>query len=628
MTNRLPVSVDCETLPIEVAPHYPPPVTGVAIKYPGRRAVYYGIGGPSPSTSTWAECRDALVHAYAHPGGIVGHNLKFDLACIWREFDLPPPPWQSIHDTLLLAFLTDPSRRTLALKPLAAGLLHEPPSERDAVVEWLVEHQPVPGVTLSRNPHGSHFAGAWVSLAPHELVGAYCIGDVERTESLFKLFMHSLDEGLRRAYNRERHLLRILLDMELRGVAVDLPRLKAACESGAESLRRIDDWIKRKLHAETINLDSGAELAAALVQGGFADQGALGRTLSGVLRTDKSAIGAAVTDKQLAAALRYRGAWSTSLRTFMGPWRDMAAQSGGRIFASWNQVWSDRGGTRTGRLSSTWFMNMPKPFKPLFGRGLVASPVRHLAALPNCRSFIVPGAGRCFIDRDYSQQELRVLAHYERGSLLEQYRRDPWTDFHTYAQEQLAAVGLHYDRKPVKITNLGLIYGMGVGKLADATGLDEDHARELKQAILGLYPGLTGLYDEMSRRAQVDEPIRTWGGRVYHCEPPRLVNGRWQRYDYKLVNVLIQGSAADCTKDALCRLDDAGALSSMELDLLVHDEVAASVPVKLRVDAMESLRAAMESVPFSVEMKSEGKWSSSSWGELQPYDHKGVRCEA
>jgi len=628
MSDRIPVAVDCETLPIEPAPHYPPPITGVAIKYPGRRASYYGIGGSSPNTSTWTECRDALVRAYAHPGGIVGHNLKFDLACIWREFDLEPPRWQSIHDTLLLAFLTNPSRHTLALKPLAAELLHEPPSERDAVVEWLVEHQPVPGVTLSRNPHGSHFAGAWVSLAPHGLVGAYCIGDVERTAALFKVFRNGLDAGLRRAYDRERHLLRILLDMELRGVPVDLPALNGACESGAESVSRIDRWIKRKLRVESINLDSGAELAGALVAGGFADRDSLGRTSSGALRTDKATIDVAVTDRRLAAALRYRGAWSTSLRTFMEPWREMAAQTGGRIFASWNQVWSDRGGTRTGRLSSTWFMNMPKPFKPLFGRGLIASPVRHLAPLPNCRGFIVPGAGRCFIDRDYSQQELRVLAHYERGSLLEQYKTDPWTDFHTYAQQQLAAVGLHYDRKPVKITNLGLIYGMGVSKLADATGLDEDHARELKQAILGLYPGLSGLYDEMSRRAQVGEPIRTWGGRIYHCEPPRLINGRWQRYDYKLVNVLIQGSAADCTKDALCRLDDSGALSWVKLDLLVHDEIVASVPVERRADAMESLRAAMESVPFDVVMKSEGKWSPTSWGALRLYDHQGVICEA
>jgi DNA polymerase I-like protein with 3'-5' exonuclease and polymerase domains len=157
-----------------------------------------------------------------------------------------------------------------------------------------------------------------------------------------------------------------------------------------------------------------------------------------------------------------------------------------------------------------------------------------------------------------------------------------------------------------------------------------EEAGELKKAILKLYPGLADMYKDMKRRALAKEPIRTWGGREYYCEEPAIVNGRLMMFDYKLVNVLIQGSAADCTKEAIIRfakeLKSRGLWGVVRLLLNVHDQLTASAPKKIYKDAMEWLRICMESVEFDVPILTEGSVSSANWNELKDYDKKGKLC--
>jgi DNA polymerase-1 len=307
-----------------------------------------------------------------------------------------------------------------------------------------------------------------------------------------------------------------------------------------------------------------------------------------------------------------------------------------RIFTTWNQVKSSEGadavGTKTGRLSATWFMNMPKEFNPLFAheepdpvkrQKLPKCPIAGLPSLPLCRGYIVPWSkDHVLIDRDYSQQEPRILAHFDGGALMEKYLENPWIDFHDYAKAELEAMGKLYDRKPVKNTNLGLIYGMGVGKLAAKNDMTVEEAGELKKAILLLYPGLKDMYKDMRVRAETGVPIRTWGGREYYCEEPVLHDNKWIKFDYKMVNKLIQGSAADCTKEAIIRYWKNKAPED-RLYLLVHDEMLASVPKKRRDLAMAIMREAMESIEFDVPMLTEGDVSEESWAALQTYDKKG-----
>jgi len=517
-----------------------------------------------------------------------------------------------------------------------------PPEEQDAVGDWLVENQPIPGVKISRSKSSEHYFGAYIAYAPGGLVGEYANGDVIRTEGIFyHLWPKTKKRDMLRAYDRERELMPILLDMERTGLQVDHERLASDVAMYNAWRDQINAWVIKRLKASPdINLDSGEQLVNAMVAAGSADPDLIPRTATGKFQTNKEALLAGVTDLVLLAVLKYRTQLNTCLNTFMQPWLATANASGGLIFTTWNQIKSPSGdanvGTRTGRLSSTPnFQNIPKEFVPIFrheesdkqkAKALPICPFKDLPPLPKVRGYVTPFKGEVFVDRDYSQQEPRILAHFDGGDLMRKYVENPWIDFHDYAKDELEKVGKFYERKPVKNTNLGLIYGMGVGKLAMKNDMSVDEAGSLKKAILNLYPGLKDMYKDMKVRAKNNVPIRTWGGREYYCEPPKLIDGRIREFDYKLVNVLIQGSAADCTKEAIIRfhhLKNKLGKTHWRLVLNVHDQLTVSVPINELVEAMEVLRQAMESVEFDVPMLSEGAISYTNWAELTDYDKKG-----
>ena len=101
-----------------------------------------------------------------------------------------------------------------------------------------------------------------------------------------------------------------------------------------------------------------------------------------------------------------------------------------------------------------------------------------------------------------------------------------------------------------------------------------------------------------------------------------MVNGRLMTFDYKMVNVLVQGSAADCTKESIIRYH-AAKHKDAKIILNVHDQITVSVPPKIMKSEMEVLRKAMESVEFDVQILSEGSISDTNWGDLKDYDKKG-----
>ena len=639
MKQPKPITIDFETFGIEDRPKYPPMPVGVSIKYPGKKARYYGWGHPTGNNCCFSEAKDAVAKAYECKDGVLFQNGKFDVDVAEVHLDLPIPPWDKIHDTMFLLFLDDPHQIELGLKPSAARLLNLPANEQDAVGEWLVENQPVPGVKISKSKSSDHYFGRYIAYAPGELVGTYANGDVDRAEAIFNLlWSKTFERNMLTAYDRERKLMPILLEMERQGLQMDHARLASDVAMYNEWRVKIDAWIVKELKVDAdINLDSGAQLVAAMVTAGKANPDLMPRTPTGKVQTNKEALLLGVTDKVLLAVLKYRAQLKTSLGTFMGPWLTMAEASGGFIYTTWNQTKSAEGGgaigTRTGRLSATWFMNIPKEFMPIFAhdetdaakaKKLPKCPWKDLPQLPKVRSYITPFKGEVFIDRDYSQQEPRILAHFDGGSLMDKYIADPWIDFHDYAKAELEKMGKFYDRKPVKNTNLGLIYGMGVGKLAEKNNMTVEESGELKKAILKLYPGLAQMYKDMKTRAKNKEPIHTWGGREYYCEEPKYdeKRGRFMEFDYKLVNVLIQGSAADCTKEAIIRYHVVKHKDA-KIVLNVHDQLTASVPKKILKTEMEVLRKCMESVEFDVPILSEGAISSTNWDELVDYDKKG-----
>jgi DNA polymerase I len=637
------ITIDYESLAARDRPRGPPPPVGVAVRIPGEKPDYLAFGHPTGNTHTHEQAQRLLGRVYevAERGDatILTHNNKFEVDVGEQHLDLPRLPWDRYHDTQPMLFIKNPHAPSYKLKESAERELGEPPTERDEVVNWLVEHQPVPGVRIGDKPKGKNYAGAYVAYAPVPLVKKYAIGDVNRAYRLAQplhkwLKEHDALDG----YNRERRLLPVQLEMENRGMRVDVKRLKRDEERYSDQLQAVDTWIGKRTRSPGVNVDSPDELGGALVKAGLAT---LNKTKTGKYEVNKDALAEGITDKQILHVLKYRGKLATALRTFIRPWLEVARYTDGVVFTNWMSTRQEGGGARTGRFSSSPnFQNLPKEFEPLFfheveylqvsgeekrhlRKALPKAPIQ-LLPLPNIRTYVLPwDEDHVLIDRDYSQQEPRILAHYSGGELLRAYLLNPWIDFHDQARDELERV-LHkvFKRKPVKNINLGLMYGMGLGLLAEKAGTTVNEAKEIKNGILTLYPGWKELFTEMKQRAAANEPIRTWGGRPYWCEPPKFIDGRLRTYDYKLVNVLIQGSAADCTKEALIAYHNFKS-SSTRLYLSAHDELLASVPRREWRDQMELMRRCMESVQFNVAMLSEGAVSHKSWGDLQDHDKKG-----
>jgi DNA polymerase-1 len=243
--------------------------------------------------------------------------------------------------------------------------------------------------------------------------------------------------------------------------------------------------------------------------------------------------------------------------------------------------------------------------------------MKKLGPPPFLRDFVRGRASEVVLVRDYSQQEFRILAHYEAGPLLAAYQADPHLDMHEHARQLVnSRLGTAYGRKPIKNLGFGILYGMGLDKLGNSMGVAREVAQTLRAAYKALAPGILRLETELKRRAGQGQPIRTLGGRLYLVEPPKLVNDVYRSFEYKLLNTLIQGSAADMTKDAMLAYE-ADPKRVGQLVLSVHDELVVVVPRAAAKEELARLRAAMEGVPLDAPLLSDGKMGQS-WGSAQP----------
>jgi hypothetical protein len=220
-----------------------------------------------------------------------------------------------------------------------------------------------------------------------------------------------------------------------------------------------------------------------------------------------------------------------------------------------------------------------------------------------------------------SQQEPRALAHFEDGVLCEAYKNDPRMDIYVYGVQvvrDMTGILLHPDpklaRKYMKTIILAIMYGLGLGKLAERLGITVDEARKFKSAILRALPGVKMLTDDLKRRGRDNLPMTTWGGRRYFAEPSKIVDGQLREYGYKLVNYLIQGSSADMTKEAMVRYQRNR--KHGELMISVHDELVVRCPREHYKTEMEILKTTMDTVELDAPLVSDGEMGTR-WGDLK-----------
>lgn len=620
-----PVVIDFETDPIEDRPRYPPQPVGVSIILPGKRPHYYAWGHPIENNCTKADAVRALSTVWKSHEPMLFHNGKFDVDVAQTHMELGNvylDPLR-VHDTQFLLFLLDPHAYELGLKPSARDWLDMPPDEQDAVRDWLMEHQAqlrAQGLIPANERITKGNFGKWISRAPGKLVGKYADGDTIRTAKLFdKLYPIVVEMGMLPAYEREVKLMPILLRNEREGMKADVKGLEADSARYEKMMVVAEQWLRKRLKAPDLDFEKDKDLAEVLDREGIITEWTYTEKTKQRSMSKKVVKPHHWHDQKVFQVMGYRNKLQTCLGTYYRPWLKTARESGGLLYAGWNQVRNDRdAGARTGRLSSSPnFMAVAKDFEDKGDGWSHPDWLKSLDHLPLMRKYLIPDSPKHWWGRrDYNQQELRILAHFEDGLLMQAYLQNPRLDVHKFVQDSIKQLlGIELPRTPIKVLNFGLIYGQGVPSMAEKLSRSVDEVMSFRKAQFSALPGLKELDKATKNRGKNGIPIVTWGGRVYYCEEPRVIDNRYRTFEYKLLNYLIQGSAADCTKEALIRYDTIDHSDARFL-VTVHDEINISSPKGAFKKEMLKLREVMMSIEFDVPMMSDGEYGPN-WGTME-----------
>jgi DNA polymerase I-like protein with 3'-5' exonuclease and polymerase domains len=587
-------TIDFETEAIEKRPSYPPKPVGVSIWHAeAENPIYMAWGHPTGNNCTWEEAQRALSSIWDQEN--IYHNGRFDTEVAHKWMNLPRPhdPLK-VHDTLFLVYLHDPQADTLSLKPSAKRILGLDPTEQVDLQRFLAE----------KGYNGKDW-GAHISKAPGHVVGPYAMGDTFRTRRLLEHLLDDVNKkGMLPAYRREQRLAAILNQNEADGIRIDQSKLEEDLGVYERQFQRVTERLLDIIGP--CNPDSAIELGAKLIASGRCVESDFKRTPTGKVSVAKGSIELAVKDPELKQILGYRTNLKTILTTFMRPWAELASRNKGRLHPEFNQVRGEQYGTRTGRLSSSNpnFQNIPTEFKAEVPEGL--------KYLPYMRQYVLPDEGHILVASDFNGQEMRIAAHFAEGRAAEIYRNDPSADFHAAVAQILERdAGLTLDRKLVKITGFSLIYGSGINSLAELLGVDRNTAATIRSHYFQALPGFKELMDDVSERGRKGLPVKTWGGRLIYAEKGKLVNGQQWTFEYKLLNYLIQGSAADQTKEAI---NTTGYRTQHRRFMItVHDENVYSVDPEHLDHEVSDIRASMETqqgwdVPFKAKIETGQNW--------------------
>lgn len=606
------LTFDFETEGIVGNPVYNPPrPVGVAIKHDDQPSTYWAWGHPTNNNCSWEDGKRELIRCLKMHPEWLAQNAPFEAAVLRKWFNIRKGNPLNFHDTQYLIFFYDPYSFTLSLKPSAERILGWAPEEQDELREWILRN--VPGAKASD-------WGAYICRAPGDLVGRYACGDTDRTKALYDHCMAYVEQNdMLEAYQRELRLAPILSESSLRGSCVDVDKLAEESRVYLEAKKAAEDYVFSRLGE--FNIDSDKEFAAALERADQVTEWVL--TPTGKKSTSRKNLAGRVKDPDLLAAISYRGVLATCLGTFALPWLEQASKNAGRVHPQWNQVRGDRGeggdlsGTRTGRMScrDPNDQNIPNDFEGLVIPEFVKEIIPPwMPEVMHMRRYRLPEPGHVWLKRDFSAQEMRIMAHFAEGMLYEAYRADPNVDPHEMVRVMLKdMLGIDLPRKYLKIIAFGIMYGRGIPNLSAALGVSIEEGKRFRDAYYQLLPEVRQLSYATRDAGKRGQGIRTWGGRVYFREPDPT--GR--DLSYKLLNYLIQGSAADQTKQSMIDWYDERE-QGVHLIAAVHDEINISAPKELADQAMNTLRLAMDADRFDVPFRSEGYYGPN-WSDIKEY---------
>jgi len=471
---------------------------------------------------------------------VVGQNLKFDLSLLYRIYSLPEI--EPHADTMLMAWLLDPGSRV--------GLDH-------LAMKYFSYRMKSFGETVKR---GENFSSVEIEEATF-----YAAEDAWMTYRLYKklsaLFKNlSLDRVQKEAVDVEYPFINVLIAMEREGIKVDTQHLRRLAKELEDELGRLTLAIYEET-GEEFNIKSTKQLGEIL----FGKLGLKGgkKTKTG-FSTNESVLRSLI-DKHpvISMILEYRE-HQKMLSTYVKPLLKLASkEADGRVHTTFLQT-----GTATGRLSSKEPNLQNIPVRSELGRRV--------------RRAFVASEGYRLVSIDYSQIELRLLAHFSGdGALMEAFASGE--DIHMatavrlFGEEEAAA-----KRNFAKSINFGLLYGMGSRKLAAELGISTAEAKSIIESYFAAFPTVKSYLADIEERIKREGYVETLLGRRRVFDYAQASPVQKAAMLREGVNTVFQGSAADLIKLAMLDLhsmiEEEGLKAKMLLQ--IHDELIFEVDEK------------------------------------------------
>ena len=516
----------------------------------------------------------------------IGHNVKFDLQMLAQRGVTVAP----IDDTMLISYALDAAATTDG-----HGM--------DMLSERFLGHKPIAFSEVAGS--GRNFVGfARVAV---DKATEYAAEDADVTLRLWRALKPRLAaERLATVYETlERPMVAALARMERRGVSIDRDMLSRLAGDFAQSMARLEAEISR-IVGGPFNPGSPKQLGDIL----FGQMGLPGgkKTATGAWSTTASVLDdlAAEGHELPARVLEWRqlsklkSTYADALPGYVNP-------STGRVHTSYALA-----ATTTGRLSSS---------EP----NLQNIPVRTEEGRKIRRAFVAP-KGKKLISADYSQIELRLLAHIADIPALKKAFAEG-LDIHAMTASEMfgtPVAGMPPEiRRRAKAINFGIIYGISAFGLANQLGIAREEAGAYIRKYFERFPGIRDYMEATKKAARADGYVTTIFGRK--CHYPRIASSNASERAFNeraAINAPIQGSAADIIRRAMVRMEEALAkarLSALML-LQVHDElvfeapddeVEATLPVvtKVMIDAPEP--ALKLHVPLQVDARAAQNWDEA-----------------